>query len=95
MIAAVAITGSPPVRENSMYAAIRQGKAKTDMAEELGRRIKEGAIPIISDVDICIFPQDLNSLIPEKHSLFPKIFSLLICVGNCSRSGCSAAVSWC
>lgn len=34
-----------------MYAAIRQGKAKTGMAEELARRIKEGAIPIISDVD--------------------------------------------
>jgi len=31
-------------------AAIRQGKAKTGMAEELTRRIKEGAIPIISDV---------------------------------------------
>ena len=34
-----------------MYAAIRQGKAKTGMAEELARRIKEGAVPIISDVD--------------------------------------------
>ena len=33
-----------------MYAAIRQGKAKTGMVEELARRIKEGAIPIISDV---------------------------------------------
>ena len=30
-----------------MYAAIRQSKAKTGMAEELTRRIKEGAIPII------------------------------------------------
>ena len=34
-----------------MYAAIRQGKAKTGMAEELTRRIKEGAVPIISDVE--------------------------------------------
>ncbi len=34
-----------------MYAAIRQGKAKTGAAEELARRIKEGAIPIISDVE--------------------------------------------
>jgi hypothetical protein len=34
------------VKENSKYAAIRQGKAKTGMAEELARRIKEGAIPI-------------------------------------------------
>jgi len=34
-----------------MYAAIRQAKAKTGMAEELARRIKEGAIPIISDVE--------------------------------------------
>jgi hypothetical protein len=33
-----------------MYAAIRQGKAKAGMAEELSRRVKEGAIPIISDV---------------------------------------------
>ena len=33
-----------------MYAAIRQGKAKTGVAEELAVRIKEGAIPIISDV---------------------------------------------
>jgi hypothetical protein len=34
-----------------MYAAIRQGKARTGTAEELARRIKEGAIPIISDVE--------------------------------------------
>ena len=33
-----------------MYAAIRQGRAKAGMAEELAHRIKEGAIPIISDV---------------------------------------------
>jgi hypothetical protein len=34
-----------------MYAAIRQAKAKTGTAEELATRIKEGAIPIISDVE--------------------------------------------
>jgi hypothetical protein len=34
-----------------MYAAIRQGKAKAGMAEELARRVKEGAIPIISSVE--------------------------------------------
>jgi len=33
-----------------MYAAIRQGKAKAGMAEELARTIKDGAIPVISDV---------------------------------------------
>jgi quinol monooxygenase YgiN len=33
-----------------MYAAIRQAKAKPGHAEELTRIIKEGAIPIISDV---------------------------------------------
>jgi hypothetical protein len=33
-----------------MYAAIRQAKAKAGHAEELTRTIKEGAIPIISDV---------------------------------------------
>jgi hypothetical protein len=38
-------------KEDRMYAAIRQGKAKTGMAEELTRRIKEGAIPIISEVE--------------------------------------------
>lgn len=34
-----------------MYAAIRQAKAKAGVAEEVARRIKEGAIPIISDVE--------------------------------------------
>ena len=48
---AIAILGSPSLKEESVYAAIRQGKAKTGMAEELARRIKEGAIPIISDVE--------------------------------------------
>ena len=33
-----------------MYAAIRQAKAKTGMAEELAARIKNGAIPIVSGV---------------------------------------------
>ena len=52
VIAVVAISGSF-VGEGGipMYAAIRQGKARTGMAEELARRIKEGAIPIISDVE--------------------------------------------
>ncbi|MBR1218342.1 antibiotic biosynthesis monooxygenase [Bradyrhizobium sp. U87765 SZCCT0131] len=34
-----------------MYAAIRQAKARAGTAEELARRIKEGAIPIVSDVE--------------------------------------------
>jgi hypothetical protein len=34
-----------------VYAAIRQAKAKTGVAEELARRVKEGAVPIISDVE--------------------------------------------
>jgi hypothetical protein len=38
-------------QEAPVYASIRQAKAKTGMAEELARRIKEGAIPIISDVE--------------------------------------------
>src|SRR5215475_3292454 len=38
-------------KEDLMYAAIRQAKAKSGTAEELARRIKEGAVPIISDVD--------------------------------------------
>ena len=34
-----------------------------------------------------------NSLIPKKCSLFPEIFSLLICIGNFTKSRCSAAIS--
>src|SRR5215472_6009136 len=37
-------------RREAMYAAIRQGKAKPGVAEDLTRAIKEGAIPIISGV---------------------------------------------
>src|SRR5213595_2311039 len=38
-------------KEDLMYAAIRQAKAKTGTAEELTRRIEDEAIPIISDVE--------------------------------------------
>src|SRR5450432_2103468 len=51
MVAVVATAGSSPVKAVSMNATIRQSKAKTGTAEELARRIKEGAIPIISDVE--------------------------------------------
>src|SRR3954463_9919187 len=34
-----------------------------------------------------------DSLFPAKYSLFFKIFSLLICVGNYAKTACSAAVS--
>jgi hypothetical protein len=44
-------TGQPTFEESAMYAAIRQGKAKAGKAEELTRRIKEGAIPVISGVE--------------------------------------------
>jgi len=48
----VTLSGSCPSRkEDLMYAAIRQAKARAGSAEELARRIKEGAIPIISDVE--------------------------------------------
>lgn len=33
-----------------MYASIRLGKARAGAAEELAARIKEGVIPLISDV---------------------------------------------
>ena len=36
-----------------------------------------------------------NSLFLVLNSLFFKIFSLLICVGNCAKSDCGAAVSCC
>ena len=40
-----------PTGEGGFHVrAIRQGKAKAGMAEELTRSIKEGAVPIISDV---------------------------------------------
>src|SRR5260370_40450558 len=51
MVAVVATAGSPPVKEEPMDAALREGKAQTGTAEELARRIKEGAIPIISEVE--------------------------------------------
>src|SRR5437868_15071680 len=50
MIAALAVWAASH-KESPMYAAIRQARAKTGMAEELTRRIKDGAIPIISDVE--------------------------------------------
>jgi hypothetical protein len=34
-----------------VYASIRQAKAKTGMSQGLASRIKQGAIPIISDVE--------------------------------------------
>src|SRR5215212_2564007 len=40
---------SYPWEENLMYAAIRHAKAKAGSAEELARRIKAGAIPIINE----------------------------------------------
>jgi hypothetical protein len=43
-------SGSANREEEAMYAAIRQGKAKAGRAEELTRKIKEEAIPIISEV---------------------------------------------
>jgi hypothetical protein len=42
--------GEPKAKEESMYAAIRQGKARAGMAEELAARVKDGVIPIVSDV---------------------------------------------
>ena len=36
--------------EVTMYAAIRQAKSRSGSAEELANRIKDGAIPIISNV---------------------------------------------
>jgi hypothetical protein len=36
----------------------------------------------------------LNSLFSRNNSLILRIFSLLICVGNCARSRCRRAVSW-
>ena len=47
----VPATAVSPLREDPTYAAIRQGNAKTGMVEELARKIKEGVIPIMSDVE--------------------------------------------
>jgi hypothetical protein len=49
-IAAIAMRDDRSIREDPMYAAIRQAKAKAGMADELARRVKMGAIPIISNV---------------------------------------------
>jgi hypothetical protein len=45
-----------------------------------------------ADSDFRIFRR-YNSLLFAKKSLFFEIFSLLICVGNCEKSDCGAAVS--
>jgi hypothetical protein len=55
-------------------------------------RIIAGENPT-GDADMIYLAAVRNSLILSKKSLFFKIFSLLICVGNYWRSGCSAAVS--
>jgi hypothetical protein len=47
----------------------------------------------IQKVPLDVTLRILNSLIPAKNSLFFEIFSLLICVGNCAKSDCGAAVS--
>jgi hypothetical protein len=46
-------------------------------------------------MDACdaYLPCTRNSLILKESSLFPEIFSLLICVGNFAKSRCSAAIS--
>ena len=58
-----------------MYAAIRQGKARAGMAETLSHRIKDDAIPIISDVPgfrayyVIYAPDDTVTAISVFHSL--------------------------
>jgi hypothetical protein len=46
----------------------------------------------LSPAALGYFSVTLNSLITAKNSLFVEIFSLLICVGNCAKSDCGAAV---
>jgi hypothetical protein len=72
-----------------MYAAIRQGKAKAGMAEELARRIKEGAIPIISDVPgfkayyVIYAPDEWGGrLLAEDHSMHGCICDGQFCDGE-------------
>ena len=57
-----------------MYASIRQAKAKTGMSQELASRIKEGAIPIISDVEgfrayyVVYAPDDTVTAMPRSQT---------------------------
>ena len=57
-----------------MYAAIRQGKAKPGKAEDLTTRIKEGVIPIVSDVPgfvsyfVVYAPNDIVTTISVFHT---------------------------
>jgi hypothetical protein len=45
------VTNNEAPKEASVYASIRQCKAKVGVAEEVTRRIRDGAIPIVSGVE--------------------------------------------
>jgi len=53
------------------------------------------SLAILTLIELARDPLTLNSLIPAKNYLFFEVFSLLICVGNCPKNDCSAAVSCC
>src|SRR6202035_4681490 len=70
--------------------------------EQIASDIKETSVCVcVCEMDTYGNPGDRppnpifreHSLLPAKNSLFPEIFSLLICVGNFTRSRCGTAVS--
>ena len=74
-----------------MYAAIRQGKARTGRVEELARRIKEGAIPIISDVEgfmayYVVYAPDRSRCRRSASSTIPRALKSRTDAGRVDRS---------
>jgi hypothetical protein len=66
---------------------------RSPIAERVERNPASPAI--LTLIELARDPLTLNSLIPAKNYLFFEVFSLLICVGNCPKNDCSAAVSCC
>ena len=84
-------------REPNRNDLDRDGSFRSGLSKETAPSHCKLHLSMLRCCDVAMLPPDdvcrRNSLLPEKDSLFPKILSLLICVGNCSRSGCSTAVS--
>src|SRR5712664_2058438 len=66
---------------------------RSPIAERVERN--PASLAILTLIELARDPLTLNSLIPAKNYLFFEVFSLLICVGNCPKNDCSAAVSCC
>jgi hypothetical protein len=70
------------VGANGGHADIGIDGARHQLAKEMLTKSTVSSVCLVGN----------NSLIPPKNFLIIEIFSLLICVGNCARSDCGAAV---